>query len=140
MPLRRHIAFFAVLLASTVMFAHVFVPHHHCSEDLSVCSPLFGIRHQPGDPAQVPGGHSSDGCDLSHSVPSLSFLLRNPVGDSVQTGFDLFSTPFLLCDNRIDIPRLRSDTPILFVRADRGGDSLWVPDSASGRAPPVCAF
>ncbi len=137
MKLRRHIAFFAVLVASTVLFAHIFVPHHHSSEDLSVCSPLFGIRHQTGGLAQTAGDQTSDGCDLSHSVPSLSFLLRNPVGDSVQTGFDLFSTPFLLCDNRIEIPEPDSDPSILFTRADRGGDSLWTPDSSSGRAPPV---
>lgn len=144
---RRHIALFAILVSSAVMFAHVFVPHHHCADDLSICSSALGIHH--GDHAAGAGEHSDeeDGeCDLNHSIPSLFFILRDNdthrLADELDNDILRAATglAFLVVDYRIDFQYLSSEKPRRYASIDCWRESLWDPGAVRGRAPPVLPF
>lgn len=148
MKLRRHIAFFAVLAASMVMFVHAVVPHHHRASDLSICTEApVPCRH-----ALAAQGHAvvlfdaDCGCNCTgvKCAAPLPFTLRySESGDSHQLSADEL-LPLFVCDHCTGHGSLsvvaglsqKSGATSYFV-ADARLISQWEPVSVPGRAPPV---
>lgn len=142
MSVRRHIAFFAVLVSSTVMFAHAVVPHHHCKADFSICSPLLGIHHAADSHATETEGcdDAEKGCDLSHSIPSLLFILPDNDAPAEGSRFDELLQPLFPAADPLEIQPPVPEREYRFARLELSPASLWRPGAVQGRAPPVLLF
>lgn len=150
MPLRRHIAFFAVLIASALMFVHAVVPHHHRASDLSVCTekptPCRHTSDTLGDDGTTIwiGTDCDCGCNggVRCAVP-LPFTLRCSVGGDDHSAAAQGLLPLFECDlctgaGRLPLPELSVlSGAVSYFIADARPVSQWTPGSVSGRAPPV---
>lgn len=151
MKLRRHIAFVAVLIASTVMFVHAVVPHHHRASDLAVCTETHGSEREEHDhQARAEKGvtfYDADCCchcgGVNCAAP-LPFTLRcGEAGEDSDFSSDE-SLPLFICDhctghrNSLAAGTLSTGkrTACYFI-ADARLISRWEPEAVSGRAPPV---
>ncbi|WP_417153823.1 hypothetical protein [Rikenella microfusus] len=149
MPLRRHIAFFAVLIASALMFVHAVVPHHHRASDLSVCTEepapcrhVSAVREAAGTAVLSDAGCDC-GCNGVQCAAPLPFTLRcGTDGDdhsaAAQGLLPLFECELCTGAGRLPVPELSvlSGAVSYFV-TDARLAAQWTPGSVSGRAPPV---
>lgn len=148
MKLRRHIAFFAVLAASMVMFVHAVVPHHHRASDLSICTEApVPCRHTPAAQGHAVVLYDAD-CDCNctgvQCAAPLPFTLRfGGDGDDPTSAMDSL-LPLFICDH---CTGHRSLSTVAGLFPGKGTTSYfiddarllaqWVPVSVPGRAPPV---
>lgn len=148
MKLRRHIAFFAVLVASTVMFVHAVVPHHHRASDLSFCTEVPGPCSHATDfrdvhnTAVIFDADCDCNCTGVKCAAPLPFTLRGVDGDD-HSGMQEDLLPLFVCDlctggGHLPEPALAvlSGAASYFI-ADARLISQWTPGTVPGRAPPV---
>lgn len=148
MKLRRHIAFFAVLAASMVMFVHAVVPHHHRASDLSICTETRvsegGCHHTLPSAEIAYNAECMCNCNGVKCAAPLPFTLRSGGdGDDPTSATDSL-LPLFICDHCTGHRGLSSvaglfpgkGTTSYFI-ADARLLSQWVPVSVPGRAPPV---
>lgn len=149
MPLRRHIAFFAVLIASALMFVHAVVPHHHRASDLSVCTEepapcrhASDTRGDDGTTIRI-GADCDCSCNGVQCAAPLPFTLRcGTDGDdhsaAAQGLLPLFECEVCTGTGHLPVPEL-SVLPgaVSYFVADARLAAQWTPGSVSGRAPPV---
>lgn len=149
MTLRRHIAFVAVLIASTVMFVHAVVPHHHRASDLSVCTEAPApCRHAADLSASCDGQVLFDAdCDCNCTgvkcAAPLPFTLRCGADGDDFSGMQDGLLPLFVCDLCTGGGHLpKPESAVLsgatsYFAADARLISQWTPGSVPGRAPPV---
>lgn len=149
MKLRRHIAFVAVLIASTVMFVHAVVPHHHRASDLAVCTETHGSEKEDQDHTWQKGVTFYDADCLCHCggvncAAPLPFTLRcGETGEDSDFSSDE-SLPIFICDHctghggflTAGALSAGKGTASYFI-VDARLISQWEPGAVPGRAPPV---
>lgn len=146
MKLRRHIAFFAVLVATAVMFAHAVVPHHHRASDLAVCTEVQQeiCSHILPDGTAVRDADCDCNCNGVKCAPPLPFTLRYGMDGDDRSSMQEGPLPLFVCDHctgyydlSIAADLSAGSSAASYFLADTRLTSQWEPGSASGRAPPV---
>lgn len=150
MKLRRYIAFFAVLVASAVMFAHAVVPHHHRASDLSICTeapvPCRHAQAMPGTSGTAAWLDADCDCycrGVKCAAP-LPFTLRCDSDSDDLPKMTAGLLPLFVCDFCTGYADASASAYLFsgqgrtsYFITDARLRSLWVPVSVPGRAPPV---
>lgn len=79
--LRKQIGYIAVLLASTVLFAHALVPHHHHENGMKVClEAVSECTHHHAEPGALPEATVESECRHCHAescTPTALFTFNH---------------------------------------------------------------